>query len=291
MSDRLNLDVPGCVNLRDLGGYTTRRGEVLAAGRLFRGAEPPVAPDSTAGLVRATGLRRIVDLRMDEEVEHAGAPVFPDGCEWVRLPLFYRVQLHWPHPVDRTPPATAERYFEMAEAGMQTIARVVGLLGDVRSRPTLIHCVAGRDRTGIVVACVLDLLDVPEDTIAAWESARYYIVERQSYAHSTSTGGFAFPDYEEVEFRGWKRFAASFTRDLPPQGTPGFAEAESQALDLYSTYLHGHVMLIFWRVIERLIAEGDLHGLKLASPFRLGFNFHDQGLITVVRIINWPAAA
>jgi protein-tyrosine phosphatase len=55
----------------------------------------------------------------------------------------------------------------MTQAGMQTIARVVELLGDVRSRPTLIHCVAGRDRTGIVVACVLDLLDVPDDTIAA----------------------------------------------------------------------------------------------------------------------------
>jgi hypothetical protein len=125
----------------------------------------------------------------------------------------------------------------------------------------------------------------------AWEAARYYIAERQSYAHCTSTGGFAFPDYESVEFAQWKRFAASFTRGLPPRGEPGFQEAESQALDLYSSYLQGHVMLIFWRVLERLIAEGDLHGLNLASPFRLGFNFHDQGLITVVRIINWPAAA
>ena len=167
MNDRRNLDVAGCVNLRDLGGYTTRRGEVLAPGRLFRGAEPPVAPDSTAGLVRAMSLRRVVDLRMEEEVEHAGTPAFPGGCEWIRLPLFYRAQLHWPHPMDRTPPATAERYFEMVEAGMHTIARVVELLGDVRSMPTLIHCVAGRDRTGIVVACVLDLVDVPDDTIAA----------------------------------------------------------------------------------------------------------------------------
>jgi hypothetical protein len=125
----------------------------------------------------------------------------------------------------------------------------------------------------------------------AWEVAPYYVAESQSYAHSTNTGGFADPDYAAVEFPGWNRFAASFTRDLPPQGTPGFAEAESQALDLYSSYLKGHVMLIFWRVIERLIASGDLDGLNLASPFRLGFNFHDQGLITVVRIINWPAAA
>src|SRR5688572_21181395 len=121
MSDTRNLDVPGCANLRDLGGYTTRRGEVLATGRLFRGAEPPVAPEAAAGLVRVMGLRRVVDLRMDEEVEHAGAPVFPEGCEWMRLPLFDTVPPHWSNPVDRTPPSTAARYFEMAQIGTSTI--------------------------------------------------------------------------------------------------------------------------------------------------------------------------
>jgi protein-tyrosine phosphatase len=109
----------------------------------------------------------VIDLRLDEEVEHAGAPVFPAGCEWVRLPLFDRVQAHWPDPIDRTPPSTAARYFEMAQVGTLAIARVVELLGDVRSSPTLIHCVAGRDRTGIVIACLLDLVDIPDETIAA----------------------------------------------------------------------------------------------------------------------------
>jgi protein-tyrosine phosphatase len=167
MSDRRNLDVPGCVNLRDLGGHTTRHGKVVATGRLFRGAEPAAAPEAAAGLVRAMGLRRVVDLRMEEEVEQAGAPAFPDGCEWIRLPLFETIPPHWANPVDRTPPSTAARYFEMAQIGTPAIARVVELLGDVSSTPTLIHCVAGRDRTGIVVACLLDLVDVPDQTIAA----------------------------------------------------------------------------------------------------------------------------
>jgi protein-tyrosine phosphatase len=167
MSDRRNLDVPGCMNLRDLGGCTTRGGAVLATGRLFRGAEPPAGPEAAASLVRAVGLRRVIDLRMDDEVEHAGAPVFPEACEWIRLPLFDMVPPHWPHPIDRTPPSTSERYFEMAQAGMPTLVRVVELLGDVDSKPTLIHCAAGRDRTGIVIACLLDLVDVPDAAIAA----------------------------------------------------------------------------------------------------------------------------
>jgi hypothetical protein len=167
MSDRRNLDAPGCVNLRDLGGCTTRRGEVLPVGRLFRGAEPPAAPEPAAGLVRMTGLRRVIDLRMEVEVEHGGTPLFPEGCEWIRLPLFDTPQPHWVNPVDRTPPGIAARYFEMAQTGAPAIVRVVELLGDVSSKPTLIHCVAGRDRTGIVVACLLDLVDVPDPAIAA----------------------------------------------------------------------------------------------------------------------------
>jgi hypothetical protein len=167
MSDPRNLHVPGCVNLRDVGGYTTRTGEALAAGRLFRGAQPPVEPGGIAELVRATGVRRVIDLRMDDEVEAAGAPAFPDGCAWIRLPLFDGALLHWPHPVDRSPPATAERYFEMTQVGTPALVRIVKLLGDVRSTPTLVHCMAGRDRTGIVIACVLDLVGVPDATIAA----------------------------------------------------------------------------------------------------------------------------
>lgn len=167
MSDRRTLDVAGCVNLRDLGGYATRRGEVLAGGRLFRSAEPPVAAEPAGSLVRGIGIRRVVDLRMDEEVEKSGAPAFPEVCEWIRLPLFDTVPAHWSHSIARTPPATAARYFEMAQIGTGTIARVVDLLGEAKSKPALIHCVAGRDRTGIVVACVLDLIDVPDATIGA----------------------------------------------------------------------------------------------------------------------------
>lgn len=149
MSVRRNIEVPDCVNLRDLDGCTTRRGEVLANGRLFRGAAPAAAPDAAAGLVQAMGLRRVIDLRMEMEVEKAGTPAFPEECAWVRQPMFYTVQPDGPEPVDRRPPATAARYFEMAEAGAPAIARVVEVLRDVRAKPTLIHCVAGRDRTGI----------------------------------------------------------------------------------------------------------------------------------------------
>ena len=167
MTQDRELSVPGCVNLRDLGGHTTRSGERVARGRLFRSAELPAAGDAAASLVALTRLRRVVDLRMDEEIRKTGKPPLPDGCEWIRLPLFAAVQPHWPAPIDRTPPTTARRYLEMTEIGVPTIVEIVRLLGDAHERPTLIHCVAGRDRTGIVVACLLDLLGLPDEAIAA----------------------------------------------------------------------------------------------------------------------------
>lgn len=56
---------------------------------------------------------------------------------------------------------------EMLQIGLPAVVRIVDMLSDVAARPTLVHCVAGRDRTGIVIACVLDLLDVPDEAIAS----------------------------------------------------------------------------------------------------------------------------
>jgi hypothetical protein len=125
----------------------------------------------------------------------------------------------------------------------------------------------------------------------AWQKAHYFVAERQSHAHCRSSGSFAYAAYEHVEFEKWEDFLDSFMGDLPPEDAPEYDEAESKAIELHSKYLEGHVILIFWKVIERLIEEGEINKLNLASPFRLGYNFHDQGLITVVRIINWPQSA
>jgi protein-tyrosine phosphatase len=117
--------------------------------------------------MKATGLRRIVDLRMDTEMEAATSASPPSTCERIRLPLITSIPSHWPHHPDPTLPGTAERYFEMFELGGPVLAELVRLLNDADRIPTLIHCVSGRDRTGIAVASVLDLIGVPEEAIAA----------------------------------------------------------------------------------------------------------------------------
>ena len=82
---------------------------MLASGRLFRGAQLCSVDSAIAArLVEAVGIRRVIDLRM-EEVVREGAHTLPAACEWIHLPLFTTVPPHWVHLTDRTPSSTGRR--------------------------------------------------------------------------------------------------------------------------------------------------------------------------------------
>lgn len=58
-------------------------------------------------------------------------------------------------------------------------------------------------------------------------------------------------------------------------------------MDWGDDYAEGNTRIVLWRVIERLIESNAFGQLPLASPFRLGYQMHDDAL-TVLRILNWP---
>ena len=161
-----HVEYPGCRNLRDLGGYPTRDGKMLAWRRLYRGGAPACADPSVAEqTLRRIGLRRIIDLRAGDEVSDLNGS--PAACRRLHVPLYRAIRPHWASPTDKTPAGVARRYMEILEEGMPSVLRIVDALRDVASTPTLIHCAVGRDRTGIVVACLLDLPGVSDEVIAA----------------------------------------------------------------------------------------------------------------------------
>jgi hypothetical protein len=153
------------VNLRDVGGCTTGEGRPIARGVLYRSAEFAWHPDSAARrTLTDLGIRRVIDLRTESEI---GETDGTSAIERAHVPLLAESTLQsFPPSLDRSPSATAARYYDFLLEGRPRVVEIVRTLTTARSRPTLIHCVAGRDRTGIVIACVLSLLDVPEDAIA-----------------------------------------------------------------------------------------------------------------------------
>jgi len=168
-----SLTWDGCFNVRDLGGLETASG-----GRTRRGAV--VRADNVRGLTAAGwqaaldhGVRRLVDLRFD--AERGSEPEPPAGVEVVAVSLFGR---HDPvaekriaerlMSTDDAAAAHAGFYIRTLERRPETVAAAVAAVaGADRSSGVVIHCFAGKDRTGIVSALVLGVAGVPDEIVAA----------------------------------------------------------------------------------------------------------------------------
>jgi protein-tyrosine phosphatase len=161
------LTFDGCFNLRDLGGYCTADGRWTRPQRLYRADGPHALTPNDIERLRSMGLVTIIDLRTPEEVVRGCySAVLPDVVEY-HLPMVDVLpdanEVHaWVDPA-----VVALRYREMLEGGAQAVAEVLAILSDPSAYPVMFHCSAGKDRTGIVAAVLLGLLNVPADTIIA----------------------------------------------------------------------------------------------------------------------------
>ncbi|MEV0272001.1 tyrosine-protein phosphatase [Hamadaea sp. NPDC050747] len=168
------IDFPRVFNLRDLGGLTTRDGRAIRPGLLYRSdnlgvladeALPPADRDRFGAL----GVRTIIDLRQPAEIERHGGRAPGWSCSsWHNVPLnnpAWRDEDY--SEVDGPAAYLIARYHEAAKTSGTHIARTIGLLADPAAVPAAVHCLGGRDRTGIIIAFVEDLLGVPDETIAA----------------------------------------------------------------------------------------------------------------------------
>jgi protein-tyrosine phosphatase len=195
-------------NLRDLGGPPTRNGLVVAMRRLFRSSSPSHFDADEQRELVSLGLRCAIDLRTTAERVSCGPSALSAGVQVLHFPLFETPRINWISPADQTPRATSERYSEMLEDGLQAVAAVVKAIGAHDATPLLLSCSAGRDRTGIVVVCLLELLGVTDEAIAA------------DYAKSDSfgQGGRAHATTAHLLLALIRQRFGSIRRMLAPQG-------------------------------------------------------------------------
>nr|WP_194398532.1 tyrosine-protein phosphatase [Microbacterium atlanticum] len=152
--------VPGAVNLRDVGGLpagsaTTRYGILFRSGNLARlGGRGRRA---LAGL----GLRRIIDLRADEEIARDPSRIAGLDVVTQRVPLF----LGSVESFFRDDLSLDQMYRGIVDDSAEGVVSVVrGILAD---QPVLVHCTAGKDRTGVTVALTLAAAGVDVDAVVA----------------------------------------------------------------------------------------------------------------------------
>jgi protein-tyrosine phosphatase len=160
LADGRHLGLDGTDNLRDVGGYPTQAGGV-AWRTLFRSDSlHRLSSHGVAGLARLD-LRTVVDLRSDIEVEQRPSAVAGLPARIVRAPLVR-------DPASLPPLAgLAEEYRYMIDECGDSIGVAVKELCAPGALPALVHCAAGQDRTGVVIALVLAVLGVPDELIGA----------------------------------------------------------------------------------------------------------------------------
>lgn len=155
-------------NFRDVGGYPGQDGRPVRWRRLFRS-------DTLSGLGEADqdeflrlGVRTVVDLRRAAEVAQQGQVPEWDGLVRHSIAPAHREWFHTPYRDGDDPVRyLADRYRDMTDQGAAGLAAAVGVIADEQAAPVVVHCVAGKDRTGVVCALTLSLLGVADADIDA----------------------------------------------------------------------------------------------------------------------------
>lgn len=155
------IPLPGTLNARDLGGYPTSDGGTVRWRTLLRSDALHRLDDAGRAALAGFGLRTVVDLRTDEEARSAPSALDGTGARIFHVPLFRAEAL------GALPPELAAVYRHMIDDRGAAIAEAVGRLSGPGALPGLIHCSAGKDRTGLLAAVVLDVVGVPDEIIAA----------------------------------------------------------------------------------------------------------------------------
>jgi protein-tyrosine phosphatase len=156
------LRVEGLVNLRDLGGLPLSRGGETRFGRLLRSDSPHHLDDEGARALAHAGVSTVIDLRTaSERADRPNLLVSVANMECVVAPIF---EDDHEFPAGLTT-ATDVYCWWLRDLGTGIRAALAGI-ADARSAPILVHCHAGKDRTGVVVALVLLLAGVETDAIA-----------------------------------------------------------------------------------------------------------------------------
>jgi protein-tyrosine phosphatase len=191
MAEAAVRELSGAWNFRDVADSAP----ALRPGRLLRSSELSRLDDEGRATLRRLAITDVADLRASREVARRGPGLVPDGVEIHLLPFpdlgdegvedesdgdgqaphehaFQRLLTGEGADSDMSVNEAATRYmtdeyrqFPTRNGAQRALHRVVTLLA--AGHPVLTHCFAGKDRTGFVVATVLEAIGVDRDTIVA----------------------------------------------------------------------------------------------------------------------------
>lgn len=190
--DERAVALDGVDNARDIGGLPlrgggrTRRGVLLRTGSLLH-----LTPDDVQHLLDEFGLRLVLDLRTPREIDRDGpTAVARAGVETVGLTFIGSSRQALPEDED---PTMLQAYRGYLADHPGNIVEAVRRIADADGGPTIVHCLAGKDRTGTLVALVLDAVGVEREAVVADYAASAANIEAM-FLRWTRHSGEPMPD-------------------------------------------------------------------------------------------------
>ena len=189
------VEPAGALNFRDLGGLPAGPGRRTRSGVLFRSDTlQALTDDDVALLVERLGLEAVFDLRVGAEaVEQGRGPLVGHAVTYLNAPL--REAAPNDEPAERQALLFSLMHLEAPTSVLGSVVRSAAAFA---GRPIVVHCAAGKDRTGLVVTLLLALAGVDRQAIVA------------DYLASG-------PNMVAImrRFRTWPRYAAHMAATVP----------------------------------------------------------------------------
>lgn len=156
-----------CWNIRDLGGFATAWDRQTRWKAIVRAGNLSKLTDAGRQALIAYGIRTVIDVRDPREFA-VELDQFHDTGRWsgqvnyVNEPLISEAE--W--EAIRDPEVRRQGYVVTLDLSMKNIGRVMSAIARAEPGGVVVHCHAGKERTGVIAALLLDLAGVPAEVIA-----------------------------------------------------------------------------------------------------------------------------
>ncbi|WP_099900398.1 tyrosine-protein phosphatase [Streptomyces sp. TLI_171] len=157
------LDWDGCLNVRDLGGLPTLDGRRTRSRAVVRADNLDRLTAEGQNALLDYGVRTVIDLR--DPVEYRPLLPAPHGVDLVRVPLDALAGADWWSrfgALDGTPLA----FRPYLDHCRHAVAELIAAVARAREGVVVVHCGAGRDRTGLAALVLLALAGATPAAVA-----------------------------------------------------------------------------------------------------------------------------
>ena len=188
-SDR-HYPFEGCFNFRDIGGYPNQEGKRVRSGLYFRAGRQDRMTQKDLAKLRELSIATQIDLRRpDEALEQGRGPLEKMGANYENIAVIPEGGTDTLSRLVGDTGISGKRYLGYLEFGPKSWLRMFEIFSDKKQLPIVLHCTAGKDRTGVSTAFLLSVLGVNRE----WIEADYILTNLDTHRQADfieNSGGY-----------------------------------------------------------------------------------------------------